>query len=61
MNDLGNQYGRFFWSIITDEKFIGLAWRIGVEDVEDAIVFHSTLMIGSFQITIGWVLRGMND
>ena len=57
MNDLGNKYGRFFWSIITDENFIGLAWRIGVEDVEDATVFHSSLMIGSFQFTIGFVLK----
>lgn len=57
MKDLGDKYGRFFWSIIMDEDFIGLAWRIGVEDVEDAIVFHSSLMLGSFQITIGWVLR----
>lgn len=57
MNDLGNMYGRFFWSIITDKNFIGLAWRIGIEDVKDATIFHLSLMIGSFQITIGWVLR----
>lgn len=57
MNDLGNKYGRFFWSIVTDENFIGLAWRIGIEDVVDAIVFHSTLMLGCLQITIGIVLE----
>lgn len=57
MNGLGDMYGRFFWSIMTDEKFIGLAFRIGVEDVETATVFHSTLMLGSFQFTIGFVVK----
>lgn len=57
MKDLGNEYGRFFWSIIIDEKFIGFAWRIGFEDVENAIVFHSSLMLGSFQFTIGFVVK----
>lgn len=61
MNDLGNQYGRFFWSIITDENFVGLAWRIGFEDVEDAIVFHSSLIIGSFQFTIGFVVKEQKE
>lgn len=54
---MGDKYGRFFWSIINDDTFTGLAFRIGVEDVEEAMVFHSTLMIGNIQFTLGWVIE----
>lgn len=56
--EFGNTYGRFFWSILTDYNFCGIAFRIGVEDIDEEVerVFHISIMLGSIQLTCGIVL-----
>lgn len=56
--EVGDTYGRFFWSILSEYEFFGIAIRIGVEEIDEEVerVFHISLMLGYIQLTLGVVL-----